>query len=89
MTATYTHPNASKVIVSARLETPHPGIPYRVLVVEANIPLSEDIEGYDSAKLGSLLDFVSDTMKKVQAEKAEIIYPPRDRYIEASPAPAK
>ena len=35
--ATYTHPNASKVIVSTRLETPHPGIPYRVLVVEANI----------------------------------------------------
>jgi hypothetical protein len=81
---TYTHPNASKVIVSTRLETPNPGIPYRVLVVEANIPLSERLEGYDQAKLGSLLDFVSETMGKLQADKAEIIYPLSDRYIDAS-----
>lgn len=72
---TYAHPYASKVIVSTRLETPNPGIPYTVLVVEANIPLSEESEGYDAAKLRRLLDFVSDTIRKVHAEKAEIIYP--------------
>jgi hypothetical protein len=71
---TYNHPNATKVIVSTRLEWPNPGIPHRVLVVEANIPLSEKIVGYDSVKLGSLIDFVLETMEKVQAEKAEI-YP--------------
>ena len=71
---TYNHPNATKVIVSTRLEWPNPGIPHRVLVVEANIPLSEKIRGYDSAKLGSLIDFVSETMEKVEAETAEI-YP--------------
>lgn len=38
---TYNHPNATKVIVSTRLKWPDPGIPHRVLVVEANIPLSE------------------------------------------------
>jgi hypothetical protein len=81
---TYNHPNASKVIISTRLETPSPGIPYKVLVVEANIPLSEGIEGYDCAKLASLLDFVSITMDKVQADKAEIIYPLSNNYIEAS-----
>jgi hypothetical protein len=43
-------------------------------VVEANIPLSEKIVGYDSAKLRSLIDFVFETMEKIQAEKAEI-YP--------------
>jgi hypothetical protein len=71
---TYSHPNATKVIVSTRLEWPNPGIPQRVLVVEANIPMSENIVGYDSAKLGNLIDFVVDTMEKVQAETAEI-YP--------------
>jgi hypothetical protein len=71
---TYSHPNATKVIVSTRLQWPHPGVPQCVLVVEANIPLSEKIAGYDSAKLGNLIDFVLETMDKVQAEKAEI-YP--------------
>jgi hypothetical protein len=80
----YTHPNASKVIISMRLETPNRGIPYKILVVEANIPLSEENEGYDAVKLGSLLDFVWETIQKVHAEKAEIIYPPSDRYFEAS-----
>jgi hypothetical protein len=45
----YTHPNASKVIISMRLETPNRGIPYNILVVEANIPLSEENEGYDAS----------------------------------------
>ena len=71
---TYNHPNVTKVIVSTRLEWPNPGIPQRVLVVEANIPLSEKIGGYDAAKLGNLLDFVWETMDKVEAEKAEV-YP--------------
>jgi hypothetical protein len=71
---TYTHPNATKVIVSTRLEWPNPGIPYCVLVIETNTPISEKIVGYDPAKLESLMDFVGETMEKVQAEKAEI-YP--------------
>jgi hypothetical protein len=80
---TYNHPNATKVIVSTRLNWPNPGIPQCVLVVETNIPISEKIEGFDSTKLGSLIDFVSETMEKVQAETAEI-YPlsePDVRYM--------
>jgi hypothetical protein len=72
--ATYNHSNATKVMVSTRLEWTNPGIPQQVLVVEANIPLSEKIAGFDATKLASLLDFVLETMKKVEAEKAEI-YP--------------
>jgi hypothetical protein len=41
MMTTYNHPNATTVIVSTRLKWPNPGIPHRVLVVEANIPLSD------------------------------------------------
>src|SRR5271166_6316689 len=74
MMTTYNHPNATKVIVSTRLEWPNPGIPHRVLVIEANIPVSENIAGYDAAKLGSLIDFVVETMEQVQAETAEV-YP--------------
>jgi hypothetical protein len=80
-----TRPGGQQAISSAVFQQPaNPGIPYRVLVVEANIPLSEGLEGYDQAKLGSLLDFVSETMGKLQADKAEIIYPLNDRYIDAS-----
>lgn len=70
----YTHPNATKVIVSTRLEWPNSGIPYTVLVVEANVPVSEKVPGYDAAKLKSSIDFVLATMDKVEAERAEI-YP--------------
>ena len=80
---TYKHPNAASVIVSTRLEWPNPGIPQCVLVVEATIPLSDKIAGYDATKLESLIDFVLETMKNVQAEEAEI-YPlnePGVRYM--------
>jgi len=53
---------------------PDPGIPYRVVVVEINIPMSEKIIGYDATRLESLIDFVSETMEKEKAERAEI-YP--------------
>ena len=69
---TYKHPNADSVIVSTRLEWPNPGIPQCVLVVEATIPLSDKIAGYDAIKLESLIDFVLETMKNVQAKEAEI-----------------
>lgn len=71
---TYNHPNATKVIVSTRLEWPDPGIPYRVVVVQINIPMSEKVIGYDATRLESLIDFVSETMEKEKAERAEI-YP--------------
>jgi hypothetical protein len=71
---TYKHSYANKVIISTRLQWPNPGTPQCILVIEANIPLSEKIEGYDSIKLGSLIDFVLETMEKAQAEKAEV-YP--------------
>ena len=80
---TYKHPNAASVIVSTRLESPNPGIPQCVLVVEATIPLSDKIAGYDATKLESLIDFVLETMKNVQAKEAEI-YPlsePGIRYM--------
>lgn len=82
----YRHPHANKVIVSVKLDTPNPGIPQTVLVIEANIPLTEQIEGYDPAKFGSLLDFARETMSKVDAEKVEIIYPLSDQYITAQSA---
>jgi hypothetical protein len=71
---TYKHPNAASVIVSTRLESPNPGIPRCVLVVEATIPLSDKIAGYDATELQSLIDFVLETMENVQAKEAEI-YP--------------
>jgi hypothetical protein len=80
---TYKHPNAASVIVSTRVEWPNPGIPQCVLVVEATIPLSDKIAGYDATKLESLIGYVSETMKNVQAEEAEI-YPlsePGVRYM--------
>lgn len=77
----YTHPYASKVIVSTRLETPIPGIPYKVIIVEANIPLSKGTAGYDPTKLKSLLNFVSEMTEKMQAERAEIFYHQNNDYI--------
>jgi hypothetical protein len=68
----YANQHANKVIVSTRLQYPDPGIPERVLVIEANIPLSENIEGFDSAKVGNLIDFAWATMEELQTAKAEI-----------------
>ena len=69
---TYKHPNAISVILSTRLKWPDPGIPERVLVIEANIPFSEEMDGYDSTKVGNLIDFAHETMEELQTEKAEI-----------------
>src|SRR5260370_22898291 len=69
---TYNQPNATKVIVSTRLKWPNPGIPQTILVIEANIPFSENAAGYDAAKVGSLIDFALDTMEELQTEMAEI-----------------
>src|SRR5260221_14140700 len=77
----YNHLHANKVVVSTRLETPTPGIPYTVLWIEANIPLTEQMDGYDSTQLASLLDFATATMNEVHAEKVEIVYPFSDQYI--------
>jgi hypothetical protein len=68
----YTNQHANKVIVSTRFQYPDPGVPERVLVIEANIPLSGDVEGYDSAKAGNLLDFAWATMEELQTAKVEI-----------------
>jgi hypothetical protein len=68
----FNHPHATKVILSTRIKWPNPGVVERVLVLEANIPLSEKIAGYDPAKVGSLIDFACATMEELQTEKAEI-----------------
>ena len=80
---TYKHPNADSVIVSTRLESPNPGIPQCVLVVEATIPLSDKIAGYDATKIERLDRFCIGNHEKRASQEAEI-YPlsePGIRYM--------
>jgi hypothetical protein len=62
-----------KVAVSTRIELPDRPIPYRVLVVGTDIPLSEKQDDYDAGHAAEFFDAVVKAMDEVKAEKAEIV----------------
>jgi hypothetical protein len=64
-----------KVAISTRVETPdRRPIPYRVLVVGTDIPLSEKQDGYDADEVEKVIEAVRKAMDEVEAEEARSSY---------------
>lgn len=79
---TVNHPSVLRARIKLNVALPNPTITH-VLMVETEMPLTSDQEGFDDKKLGELTEAIVQAMKGTQAERADVIQVARQQEPKA------